>query len=193
MDKIGEFWTKSEIVLCHIIKQTMGAKIQGRFEGKLDTDSGRVRMPQQLVNRLRTLYAQCSEDTVTLGEYMISHSTTKSEQCLIIWPKVEWEATLEHLQGEDEIAGIFDTARKQIVRKFNNISRELDIDKTGRFTLPKNLIASVSLNKEIVFVGMGNRIEIWDKAYYDELQMTENDLDLDELLNPTKNNTTKEE
>ncbi|MBO4740280.1 MAG: division/cell wall cluster transcriptional repressor MraZ, partial [Bacteroidales bacterium] len=58
---------------------------------------------------------------------------------------------------------------------------------------PKNLIASVSLNKEIVFVGMGNRIEIWDKAYYDELQMTENDLDLDELLNPTKNNTTKEE
>ena len=39
-------------------------------------------------------------------------------------------------------------------------------DKTGRILLNKNLIDSAKLNKEIIFVGVGSYIEVWDIDEY---------------------------
>ena len=41
---------------------------------------------------------------------------------------------------------------------------EVSLDKQGRILIPGLLRESAGLVKEIVFVGMMNRVEIWDKA-----------------------------
>lgn len=45
-------------------------------------------------------------------------------------------------------------------------SHEIELDKANRILFPNNLKALAKLDKEIVLIGLGNKIEIWDaKAY----------------------------
>lgn len=41
-------------------------------------------------------------------------------------------------------------------------------DKMGRINLPANLVSYASLVKDCVIIGVGDRLEVWDKALYDE-------------------------
>ena len=50
---------------------------------------------------------------------------------------------------------------------FSNIN-EIKEDSQGRFTLPNELKKVVGIGKEVVFVGMGSKIEIWGKDKWDE-------------------------
>ena len=43
-----------------------------------------------------------------------------------------------------------------------------DLDKQGRTLIPSVLRTFAHLDKEVVFIGMGKRAEIWDKARWDE-------------------------
>lgn len=47
---------------------------------------------------------------------------------------------------------------------------EATTDKQGRIVIPDNFLKLAKLTKEIVFVGVGNKIELWSKEAYDELQ-----------------------
>ncbi len=51
----------------------------------------------------------------------------------------------------------------------------LEFDKQGRIVIPNYLSSYASLNKEIVIVGVINRIEIWSKEKWDEFM--ENNID----------------
>ena len=55
-----------------------------------------------------------------------------------------------------------------------------DLDKQGRTLIPANLRNFAGLDKEVVFVGMGKRAEIWDKARWDE-KNAEVELDIEEI------------
>ena len=43
-----------------------------------------------------------------------------------------------------------------------------ETDKQGRILLPASLRKYASLSRDVVFCGMINRIEIWDKEKYEE-------------------------
>ena len=43
-----------------------------------------------------------------------------------------------------------------------------DLDKQGRTLIPAVLRKYAMLDKEVVFIGMGKRAEIWDKDRWDE-------------------------
>ena len=45
---------------------------------------------------------------------------------------------------------------------------ECEIDKQGRFLISSNLRKVASLEKETVIIGVGTRIEIWDKAKWEQ-------------------------
>ena len=55
-------------------------------------------------------------------------------------------------------------AARQIYSNINEIKE----DGQGRFTLPSELKQTLGIGKEVVFVGMGNKIEIWGKAKWEE-------------------------
>ena len=41
---------------------------------------------------------------------------------------------------------------------------ECELDKQGRFLIPNNLRIAANLEKETVIIGVGTRLEIWDKS-----------------------------
>ena len=61
---------------------------------------------------------------------------------------------------------------REFTRFFLSGATECEIDKQGRFLIPTNLRETASLQKEVVIIGVGTRIEIWDKekwnSYNDE-------------------------
>ena len=56
------------------------------------------------------------------------------------------------------------------------------MDKQGRILIPGLLRESAGLVKEIVFVGMMNRVEIWDKAVLLDEEEAEDAASLDETM-----------
>ena len=55
---------------------------------------------------------------------------------------------------------------RNFVRFFLSGAVECEIDKQGRFLIPANLREHASLDKEIVIIGVGTRLEIWNKELW---------------------------
>ena len=66
------------------------------------------------------------------------------------------------------------------VRGIYSHIRELEEDKQGRFTIPQNWREKLQIVKEVVFIGMGNTIELWAKEVYDEYEAQQELLEDDE-------------
>ena len=45
---------------------------------------------------------------------------------------------------------------------------DLDVDKMGRVQLPSATLGKYHINKDVVVLGAGDHIEVWDKARYEE-------------------------
>ena len=57
-----------------------------------------------------------------------------------------------------------------ISRQFFANSSELEIDKANRILIPNHLKQLASLNKDVILIGLGNKIEIWDTSKYSEFK-----------------------
>ena len=90
------------------------------------------------------------------------------DRCLFAYPESAWTAL------QEKLSSLPFTDKK--VRSFNRFflggAETLDADKQGRVLVPASLRAYASLDKEVVWVGVGNRIEIWDIDKWNE-QMNE--------------------
>ena len=80
------------------------------------------------------------------------------DKCLFAYPESTWEAL------EKKLSSLAFTDKN--VRSFNRFflggAEPLDADKQGRVLIPSNLRGYASLEKEVVWVGIGDRIEIWN-------------------------------
>ena len=47
---------------------------------------------------------------------------------------------------------------------------EMDVDKLGRVQLPSALLTKYGISKEVLVLGIGDHIEVWDKAKYEEYE-----------------------
>ncbi len=47
---------------------------------------------------------------------------------------------------------------------------EMDVDKLGRVQLPAALLTKYNISKEVLVLGIGDHIEVWDKAKYEEYE-----------------------
>ncbi len=63
---------------------------------------------------------------------------------------------------------LFDEEAQKPVRKFLSSAFEAEEDGQGRVLLSKELIAFAGITKNIVFVGVGNRVEIWAEEVWDK-------------------------
>ncbi len=63
-------------------------------------------------------------------------------------------------------------------RYFFGSASEGNFDKQGRALIPPSLRKAANLEKDVVLVGVQDRVEIWDKALWEERsQVSEEDLD----------------
>lgn len=130
------------------IKYLGGGKIMlmGEYLHSID-DKGRLILP-----------AKFREE---LGESFIV--TKGLDNCLFVYDRKEWailESKLKQLPLAKPEARAF-------VRFFFSGGAEISCDKQGRVLLPNNLREYAQLDKDVVVIGVSNRIEIWDRNKWD--------------------------
>lgn len=91
--------------------------------------------------------------------------------CIYIYTKNQWEILQEKL---DKLPLTNKNARA-FVRFFFSGAHEMEMDKQGRTIIPQNLLEYGNIKKDIVSIGVSNRIEIWSRENWDEY----NDLNID--------------
>jgi MraZ protein len=81
------------------------------------------------------------------------------EGCLVIVSDKDWTGLLTKLTGISQLITqpVRDTDRFILGSAF-----EIELDDQGRFVIPKILKDYAALGIEVVFVGLGNRVEIWN-------------------------------
>ncbi len=125
----------------------------GEFNHSIDA-KGRIIIPSKFREDLG------DEFVITLG----------LDGCLFAYPNKEWETfvnKLTTLPGTKEF--------RQLQRYFMSCASACEADKQGRILIPARLRENAALDKDIVFVGVLNKIEIWSKErwesnnYYDNV------------------------
>ena len=125
----------------------------GEYEHSLDA-KGRLIMP-----------AKIRED---IGEKFIV--TKGLDGCLFGFSQNEWNNFEEKLKT----LPLTNKNARDFVRFFLSGAIECEIDKQGRFLIASNLREYSSLEKEAVIIGVGTRIEIWNKDKWKTYNSDEN-------------------
>lgn len=86
------------------------------------------------------------------------------EDCLILVSFNFWEKLLERLTGGSKVASL---GVRDIERFILGSAFEVEPDDQGRIVLPEILAGYANLEKELVFLGLGDRVEIWDKETWE--------------------------
>lgn len=99
----------------------------------------------------------------TLGENFILAKWY--ENCLVLVSKSSWSALLTRMMGEERmiIKPIRETEHFIFASAY-----EMVPDDQGRIIIPERLAKYANLGEEIYFLGIGDRIEIWNKESWDE-------------------------
>jgi MraZ protein len=94
------------------------------------------------------------------------------ERCLFVYPNDEWNKVVNKLNT----LSFTKKVNREFSRMFMSGAYYKEMDSQGRVTIDKLLVEYAGLNKECVIIGVGERIEIWDKKawleYYQERQAT---------------------
>ena len=125
----------------------------GEYEHSLDV-KGRLILP-----------AKIRED---MGDKFIV--TKGLDGCLFGFSQNEWTNFEEKLKT----LPLTNKNARDFVRFFLSGAMECEIDKQGRFLISSNLRNVATLEKEVVIIGVGTRIEIWNKDKWEEYNSEEN-------------------
>ena len=118
----------------------------GTYDHSIDT-KGRVIVPAKFREALGDSFV------VTLG----------LDGCLFVYPEEEWGDFVKQLK---ELPGSKEARKLQ--RYFMAGAAPCDVDKQGRVLIPAQLREKAGLEKDIDFVGVMSKIEIWSRERWDE-------------------------
>lgn len=65
---------------------------------------------------------------------------------------------------------IFNSNARILRRTLFGSSQEIELDTQGRFIIPKHFLEKGAFQKEIIFIGMGDYIELWDPISYEKYE-----------------------
>lgn len=89
--------------------------------------------------------------------------TVQRDPCILVYPPAVWQALAQQLRS----ASPFDddaTRRKRML--FGNASG-CPVDKQGRVLLPQPLRDLVDLGKDVIWLGVDDHAEIWDRSRWE--------------------------
>lgn len=85
------------------------------------------------------------------------------ENCLFVFSRAEWPRIEEKIRSLQ----LLKKDSRKLSRFFFGGASEEVLDKSGRVVIPANLKAFAELEKDVVIVGVSNRLEIWSKANWE--------------------------
>jgi transcriptional regulator MraZ len=129
----------------------------GTFNHAIDA-KGRTSLPA----KFREALAAAGEPRIVLMQY----PHWRAVQAL---PQSVWTELVKKVME----ASPLDARWQRNVLKFVSSAHEVDLDVHGRVLVPPPLRAWASLQKDVVWVGMGRTIHLYDRAAYDEQMSAE--------------------
>ncbi|MGH7377938.1 MAG: division/cell wall cluster transcriptional repressor MraZ [Candidatus Methylomirabilales bacterium] len=123
---------------------------RGRYEHSID-DKGRLSIP----SRFREALARRRQKVLILTHF---------DSCVAAYPLDEWRQLEERIRKQS-------TLQKDIrafLRLFYSGATETAVDGQGRILIPPPLREKAGLAREVMIVGVLNKIEIWSKARWEE-------------------------
>ncbi len=120
--------------------------LMGKYHNSIDAKS-RMIIP-----------SKCRED---LGGVCVL--TRGIDKCLYVYPMAEWSKFMEKLSK----LPTSDSKARAFVRHFYANAVECEIDKQGRITLPQELREYAAIDKDLVTVGIIDKVEIWAREEWD--------------------------
>ena len=123
----------------------------GTYECKADV-KGRVMFPSALKKQLEKV----------IGDgFVIKRSVFN--KCLEIHPMADWNGVVRQVNKLNR----FVKKNNDFIRSYMAGLKMVEVDVSGRFLIPKDLMSFAGLQKEIVLSSSVNMIEIWDKERYE--------------------------
>ncbi len=104
--------------------------------------------------------------------------TKGMDGCLYVFTEERYRKFCETQLSSND--GIEKRAIRKLKRVLTSSAVKKILDSQGRLLLPQNLLKLVEIEKELVVVGAGDRIELWNKSRWSE--ETESFDDLEDLL-----------
>lgn len=83
------------------------------------------------------------------------------EGCLFLYDALRFDEVRKKV---DELSGT--PNGRQMIRYFYSDVVQLSVDRTGRFIIPAEFMSYAGLKSDVVILGVGERMEIWDKEVY---------------------------
>lgn len=104
----------------------------------------------------------------TLGEEFVV--TKGMDGCLFVYANKDWTDFEQKLTS----LPLINKEARQFARFFLAGAAQVELDKQGRILVPANLRTFAGLDKDIVLVGVGSRIEIWSKENWEDVNADSN-------------------
>ena len=127
----------------------------GEYSYSLDS-KGRINMPA----RFRQALSKNNKNTFV--------STRGMDSCIWVYPLSQWFEIEKGLRSLSSLSRI----HRAFVRNTARYATPSTYDKQGRITLSPSLIEYAGLEKEVLIIGMVNKMEVWNPKY---LENTEKD------------------
>ena len=121
------------------------------YDCKMDA-KGRLVLPA----RIKANLPEASENSIVI--------TRGFEPCLVVYPMNEWKKVFSKVSGLNE----FNEEYRNFQRNFFRGNSEVELDNNGRFLIPKPLLRHAQIDKDVIVVGLGNRIELWNPELYEK-------------------------
>ena len=112
------------------------------------SDSRRVAVPKKFINELGNI--------PVLAKWY--------EDCLILVKSEFWENLSKSLIGQRNK----DLGVRDLERFILGTAYEIEADDQGRIVIPELMVSYAKLGKDVVFVGLFDRVEIWSKSIWDQ-------------------------
>lgn len=132
---------------CQTIRILM--RFIGNFEARLDAKS-RVFVPAPFRRLLQTG-----------GQPVLYLRKDIFEDCLVLYPDTVWEAELDTLRKK---LSKWNPTQQAIFRQYTREAVLVEMDANGRILIPKSLMEACGITADVVFLGVDDTLELWDKA-----------------------------
>ncbi|NLI19555.1 MAG: division/cell wall cluster transcriptional repressor MraZ [Actinomycetales bacterium] len=119
----------------------------GTYEPRLD-EKGRLILPAKY------------RDELAAGLVL----TRGQERCLYVFPMAEFERIAQQLRS----APVNSKQSRDYLRLFLSGATDEVPDKQGRVTIPPGLRRYANLGRDVVVIGAGHRVEIWDAEAWND-------------------------
>lgn len=96
--------------------------------------------------------------------------TKGMDGCLFVYANEDWNALEQKLTS----LPLINKEARKFARFFLAGAAQVEVDKQGRILLPSNLRDFAGLEKDVVLVGVGSRIEIWSKENWENMDADSN-------------------